>query len=243
MKLISLNIERNLHTETVLSFLKKEKPDVVCLQEILEEEFVFYKNELNLDGIFQAENYVRGPKYPALLGKKDGVAIFSKNIVDSGTVFYYREEENTLRTFNKHMSDEKDKRNYALVWISTKDDSGKLYKFITAHLPVTKDGATTPFQLKVLDSFLVQTEKLGDFVLCGDTNAPRGQEAFSRLAEKYKDNIPKEYKTSIDQNLHRDKGIQCMVDVLFTTPSYKASNVKLVDGLSDHMAVVADISQ
>ena len=48
---------------------------------------------------------------------------------------------------------------------------------------------------------------------------------------------------NIERNLHRYKGVQCMVDVLFTTPSYKASNVKLVDGLSDHMAVVADISQ
>jgi hypothetical protein len=74
-------------------------------------------------------------------------------------------------------------------------------------------------------------------------NAPRGKESFSRLAKKYKDNIPPEYKTSIDQNLHKVKGIQFMVDGLFTTPSYKASDVKLVDGVSDHMAVVAEITK
>ena len=74
-------------------------------------------------------------------------------------------------------------------------------------------------------------------------NAPRGNETFSRLEEKYKDNIPREYKTSIDQNLHKVKGIQFMVDGLFTTPVYKASNVKLVDGISDHMAVVAEINK
>jgi len=32
-----------------------------------------------------------------------------------------------------------------------------------------------------------------------------------------------------------------MVDCLFSTPAYKASNVKLVDGVSDHMAIVAEI--
>ena len=41
---------------------------------------------------------------------------------------------------------------------------------------------------------------------------------FNRLAEKYKDNIPLEYKTSIDQNLHRVKGLQVMVDGLLLHP-------------------------
>ena len=68
-------------------------------------------------------------------------------------------------------------------------------------------------------------------------------EAFDRIARKYKDNIPKKYKTSLDQNLHRVKGLQYMVDGLFTTPGYKASNVKLVDGVSDHVAIVADIEK
>ena len=52
---------------------------------------------------------------------------------------------------------------------------------------------------------------------CGDMNVPRGNETFNRLAEKYKDNIPLEYKTSIDQNLHRVKGLQVMVDGLYYT--------------------------
>ena len=34
MKLISLNIELNRHHDLVLPFLKKEKPDVICLQEL-----------------------------------------------------------------------------------------------------------------------------------------------------------------------------------------------------------------
>lgn len=70
MKLISLNIENNLHHKTVLAFLKKEKADVVCLQELLEEDFEFFKKELNLDGVYQPWSYCNNKKYyPQLIGK------------------------------------------------------------------------------------------------------------------------------------------------------------------------------
>ena len=129
------------------------------------------------------------------------------------------------------------------MWVNVKDKDDNHYKFVTTHFTITKNGESTPYQLEVLDLLLAQLEKLGEFVFCGDMNAPRGNETFNRLAEKYKDNIPLEYKTSIDQNLHRVKGLQVMVDGLFTTPTYRTSNVKLVDGISDHMAVVAEINK
>jgi hypothetical protein len=92
---------------------------------------------------------------------------------------------------------------------------------------------------RLLDIFA----NLKDFVFSADLNAPRGLLVFDTIAKKYKDNIPKEYDTSIDQNLHRVKGLKLMVDGLFSTSTYKASNVKLVDGLSDHMAIVAEIAK
>jgi len=243
MKLISINIECNKHTTTVLDFLKKEKADVVCIQELLEEEFEFYKNELELDGVFQMWNYFRFPIYGDLISKRQGVAIFTKEIIESGSVFYTGKKENILKPFDEYMSDEKFQKNNAFVWLTTKDNNGKVFKFIITQLPVTKEGEVTPYQLEVIDSLLLHLKDFEEFVLCGDMNAPRGKESFNKISKKYKDNIPPEYKTSIDQNLHRVKGIQFMVDGLFTTPSYKASNVKLVDGVSDHMAIVADIDK
>ena len=242
MKLISLNIENNLH-ETVLLFIKKEKPDVVCLQEVLEEDFEFLKKELNIEGVFQSFSYVKSKTYEKLIGKKQGVAIFAKNIVNSGSIFYYGEQENIFKSFDEYMSNENFKKNYALVWVNIKNEDGIVYKIITTHLPVTEKGESNPFQLEVANLLLDKLNPLGEFVLCGDMNAPRGNETFNRLAKKYKDNIPLEYKTSIDQNLHRVKGIQFMVDCLFSTSTYKTSNVKLVDGVSDHMAIIAEISK
>ncbi len=42
MKLISINVELNRHKKTILDFLKKERADVICMQELLEEDFVFF---------------------------------------------------------------------------------------------------------------------------------------------------------------------------------------------------------
>jgi len=242
MKLISINIECNRHTDSVLDFLKNEKPDVVCIQELLEEEFEFYKKELGLNGVFQIWNYFRSPSYGDLMGKRQGVAIFTKEIIESGSVFYAGSKENILKPFDEYMSDENFQKNKAFVWANVKDGEGE-FRIITTQLPVTKEGEVTPYQIEVMNSMLHHLESFEEFVLCGDMNAPRGRQSFSLITEKYKDNIPPEYKTSIDQNLHKVKGIQFMVDGLFTTPAYKASNVRLQDGISDHMAIIAEISK
>ena len=243
MKLISINIENNLHYKTVLPFLEKEEPDVICVQELLEDDFNFFKKELKLDGVFCSWHRINGPNYKELLGKKNGIAIFAKKIKASDYYFHIGKEENIVKSFEEYMSNEDFQRNSAFAWVDTESDDGKICRVITTHVPVTKHGESTPYQIEVVDALISQLENMGEFVLCGDMNAPRGNETFAHLAKKYKDNIPLECKTSIDQNLHRMKGIQFMVDGLFTTSKYKAKNVKLVDGISDHMAIVAEISK
>lgn len=244
MKLVSLNVELNKHYDTVLNFLKREKPDVICLQEFLEIDFDRFKKELNMNGVFQAFRYViKEPYYKDVEGKKQGIAIFARNIVNSGSIFYLGKEEDVLKSFEVYVSNGSDKKNRALLWADIKNEESVIYKFITTHLPLTEKGESTPYQLAAADSFIRSINPFSEYVVCGDMNTPRGNETFNCLAKKYKDNIPLKYKTSIDQNLHRVKGIQFMIDGLFTTPSYKASNVKLVDGVSDHMAIIANINK
>jgi hypothetical protein len=48
--------------------------------------------------------------------------------------------------------------------------------------------------------------------------------------------------TSLDQNLHRVKGLQYMVDGCFSSGDVNVTSVKLCDGVSDHMAVVAIVN-
>ena len=246
MKLISLNIELNKHRDKVLSFLKKENPDVVCLQEILEEDFPIYKKELEMEGVIEMwylMNFVSDSHNAKFNGQKHGVAIFSKKILNSGFTYYNGLKENVTKPVGDFIGDKPLQENSVFLWVEVENDKGEKFKFITTHLPVTSKGETTDYQLEVVEKLLKELEKIPEFILCGDTNAPRGKEAFTLLSDKYKDNIPKEYQTSLDQNLHRVKGLQYMVDGLFTTPDYKAENVKLVDGVSDHMAIIADIEK
>lgn len=244
MKIVSLNIECNKHYERFLPFLEKENPDVICLQEVLEEDLQFLVEKLvNLNYIFKPFEYVTSshPDYKKLYGKKMGNVIFSKNIMNSGCSYYWGDESYSMMPFDEYDTKKDQLKNYVFVWADIKDESGEMFRCVTTHFPVTKEGESTPLQLEITAPFFAKLDELGDFVLCGDFNAPRGNETFRRIAEKYKDNIPAKYVTSLDQNLHRVKGIMFMVDGLFTTNGYIAKDVSLIDGVSDHMAVVAEI--
>lgn len=252
MKLVSLNIEGNKHYERFIPFLEKENPDVICMQEVLEEDFEFLKENLQMQGIYKTQAYVcnMSEHYTTMQGKRFGVAIFTKNILDSGYVFYWGKEENTAMSFEEYFFGEEVKeyvirreelRSNVLLWVDIQDVSGAVLRFASTHYPVSNQGESSAHQLEVLVPFFEKLEGLKDFVVCGDFNAPRGNETFRRIAEKYHDNIPEKYVTSLDQNLHRNKGLMYMVDCLFSTPAYRVTDVSLVDGLSDHMAIVATV--
>lgn len=244
MKLISVNIERNFHHETVIPFLLKENADVVCIQEIFEDKVEEYAKALSMSYIFKPMG--RWSDKPNNRGIKDegvmGIAIFSKNIV-SYDYKYIVGEENNIPIFKHTTSpNERNILNILVMWANVVDKSGDIYTIANTHFTWTMDGSSTEYQREDARKLvnILDTEPK-DFVLVGDTNAPRGRETFDFIASKYTDNIPKEYTTSLDQELHRVKGLNLMVDCLFTTSTYRADNVKLVSGVSDHMAVVADI--
>jgi exonuclease III len=238
MKLVSINVEFDKHHDTVLPFLKSQNPDVVCLQELLDDDVEFFKGELGMQCAFQTCRYDKFPRDHRHLGVRHGVGIFAKEIQDQGYAFYAGEEKELFEPFKFENPNNAE----AIVWADVEGLDGKTYRILTCHFPVTHEGESTPYQLEVLDTFLTKVEPLGECVITGDFNAPRGNETFSRLAQKYKDNIPAEYKTTLDPKLHPTKGlIEYVVDGLFTTPAYSVSDIKLVDGLSDHVAVVGEV--
>jgi endonuclease/exonuclease/phosphatase family metal-dependent hydrolase len=103
-------------------------------------------------------------------------------------------------------------------------------------------GDVTEKQTQDLKALLAILEKIPEFVLTGDFNAPRGRETGDTIAAKYKDNIPEHYTSSIDP-MHRAGELPYVVDGIFTTPQYLASNVELHLGVSDHKAVTATIAK
>lgn len=240
---MSLNIECNLHYQRIFRFIEVHQPEIICMQEVLEEDFEFLKKEFGCEGVFKPVGYVHASyeRYKNIHTKRYGIAIFSKKIIASGHFFYWGNEENLRVPFKDFMSERNERRSYPAVWVDIEATDGEVYRCVTTHFPVTENGESTPHQLEILPPFFEGLDILKDIIICGDFNAPRGNQTFTELALRYRDVVPKEYLTSIDQNLHRVKGIMLMVDGLFVTKKYTASNVRLIDGLSDHMAIWADI--
>jgi endonuclease/exonuclease/phosphatase family metal-dependent hydrolase len=248
MKLVSLNIERSKHLRLVVPFLTKESADVFALEELVQADIPLFEQELGASCHFAPM---------ALHGATDdesesivGVGVFSRlPIRKKETIYYWGNGECNAAQFDFSSAETKHAtESYPIVYLDVEVGS-VVYRIASTHFIWTPDGMPDDFQRNDLKAMLRVLNGLGEFVLCGDFNAPRGGEIFSALADRYKDNIPSKYKTSIDINLHRAGKTQgehlskLMVDGLFTTPQYIASDVSLEFGVSDHAAIVATIAK
>lgn len=240
LKVVSINIERDLHHDLVTDFLLKEQPDVVCMQEVFKEDLEMYSSVLSMDYIFAPMCFFR---------KKDresiglmGVAVFAKNILSNKSFYIVGDEDEIPKHIHQASLTQRNTINLPLLCLNIKNSLSEIFSISTFHFTWTPEGVSTEYQKQdVVDLIRVLDTQVKDFVLMGDSNCPRGFESFDMLAKEYKDNIPVEYDTSIDGNLHRVKGLKQMVDVCFSTSDYDVKNVRLVSGVSDHKAVVAEI--
>lgn len=231
LKLIQLNIEGDRHIDKIVPFFEKEKPEVVCLQEVDENTFNLLKEKFGWFGIF------------APMCKKEylfGVALFSILPIVNQKIEYYWKDENSIPDGDKTEGDLEWLARVVVIADIIKD--GKSYMVVTTHFPKNHKGSeVADFQRRDYAALSKILDKYPELIFTGDTNCPRGTEIFDDLAKKYKDNIPSDVITTLDKNLHRRGFLPYVVDGLFTTPKYQVKNVKLVDGVSDHLAVVTEI--
>jgi exonuclease III len=245
IKLISINIQGDMNHDRVIPFLLQQKSDVICLQEFFKEDLEKYEKALNMKSFFKPMFYRDSlVRKDGIENKILGVAIFSNYETVFNFSYIFGDDKNTPVFVKKDSVDERNIANTVLIWGEFKIKDSTYYKISTTHFTLTPYGESTIYQ-KQDASILIETleDKLKDFILVGDLNAPRGMETFSMLASKFKDNIPLHYDSSIDPNLHRAKGLKLMVDGLFSTPEYIVSNVCFVEGISDHKAIVANITK
>ncbi len=234
LRLVSVNIERSKHLERVIPFLHAEQPDVVCLQELNEWDVERFQKELSMDVSYvplginpKEQHHADGPGVI-------GIGIFSKKIISTDALFYRGRAEDGRISVDRLL------QNLAVL-VCEIEHEGNTYKIATTHFTWTPDGEPSELQRNDCTNMLTLLAGLDQFVFCGDFNAPRGGEIFSRLSAAYTDNIPAEYESSIDGVLHRAGPLPLMVDGLFSTPGYDVTDVSLVSGVSDHCAIVAQI--
>ena len=242
IRFASINIEGDAHLDSVISFLRNYKPEVVCFQELIESSIPFFEKELGMKGYFVPVTIHNVKPFDASspVGTY-GVGLFSCFPVTDVCKDYYSGGEGDIPRYV-------DKKVNSTIWGAilggTIHKNDEKYVVAVTHFTWTHDGSTSDKQREDLVNLLKIAEKNSELILCGDFNAPRGGEIFGKLSEKYKDNIPLEYTSSLDTELHRiGKVKQLMVDGLFTTPHYKVTEAKLSEEVSDHKAVTAIISK
>ena len=240
LKLVSLNIERGKHLDLVSAFLSRENPEVACIQELREQDIPMFEKILGAPCIFVPLSNFPDDDAPSIIGS----AIFSRLPVRSRTIEHYVGDPQHIPDF---MFDDKRTMNRALIVCDIEKD-GQLFRIGTTHFTWTPDGNPNDLQKRDIQRLLPLLESAGELVLTGDFNAPRGQpgqggEIWGMLAERYKDNVPLKYTTSLDGTFHRAGRLPYMVDGIFSTPEYQVSNVEMVCGLSDHCALVASVSK
>ena len=248
MKLINLNIEGDKHFDTVIPFVEKERPDVLCLQEAFKADLFRFK-ELGYNTIFRGETL----KMRDGVLSEEGNAVCTLHTIQNERVFYYRNAESELRFFDQEDKLKSVHENIGGVLFVDIEISGIIYTVGTTHFTWTPNGAiASAEQSDSMDALLSFTKTLEPHMLTGDFNLSRKQNIlYTRLIEHYNDPIPSSYTSSLDATLHyagSDPEKQhiftdYMVDYIFTQPPYRARDVRLEFGISDHAAVVAIIER
>lgn len=255
MQLISLNIEGNRHLEQrVLPFLQREQPDLVCLQEVFECDIETIQRAFEMSG---TKSYARFAPMSHVLNDNPhlpargtlGILMLSRAPIEFAAQYYVGDGESLPVFFTQENPNALSR----VLLIGTLTLAGnttgtvgaadQTLRVATTHFTWSPQGIVTPEQRADFAKLSQILETQNVDVLCGDLNTPRGKELYSSLSEKFQDGVPPHITTTIDRVLHRSgQDIQLVVDGLFTSARCRAKNVQIVDGLSDHMGIMAQIT-
>lgn len=271
MKIISLNIEGHAHLiERVLPFLQKERPDLVCLQEVFEVDLDLIAASLGMSYHFVSMALV------------DQVSIHQKDALGSwGAAVFVRDDSQLEKNGLSHkyyvhaavrqdqelpiFFDGEDPNSMHRVVVSAEFKPNSIFSQIlnngegcavaTTHFTWSPKGSFTDQQQQAYTAMKSVLAQFQPHVLCGDFNSPRlwieeetekngkdyQKNVFGLLATEYRDTIPEAVLTSIDGQFHKAGDLELMVDGMFVQSQLnQPSKVRVVGGLSDHKAVVAE---
>jgi endonuclease/exonuclease/phosphatase family metal-dependent hydrolase len=243
LNVASINIERSKHLPRVEAFVRRERPDVLCLQELCERDIAFFERLMGSRLSFapMARHPDEGP------ADLVGVGLVGRDAALTAVVAeYYSGSPQSIREMTFLTAEGQrgaDPLSIAEVMLA---GTFRGFRIAVTHLNVTPFGTSTPYQresaAKLIHLAQAQARQAGELLLAGDFNAPRGRATFDLIAEHFIDGVPAHYSSSIDGSLHRAGNIPFMVDGLFHTPGYRLENVRLSSGVSDHCALSCQLS-
>ncbi len=243
-KLVTANIEGDLHLDLVKPFLALQKPDVVCLQEVFEPDVpVLLGEEFQTAFLPMCLKINRhGASLPW------GIAIACRFPVNAVHSHYYRRPVDHIIAYDH--SNKRETLSYGIVGMRFALD-GLPVNVITTHFTWTPDGRADENQDADMAALLKLLAAEPPHILCGDFNIPRRQNRhYDTLTTHYADHVPQHIASSIHVPFHyarhKPGGAETlatlMVDYIFSIPNaYRIEDVALHGGISDHCAISANV--
>jgi hypothetical protein len=250
--LLHINIEKEKHIKKIRTCIKDQKPDFICMEEVLEKDIISFAQEFNY-------YYIHASKFISKqTGEGEGQGILSKyKILESKKQRYDINPTKDTPIFDTSLFlKSKPKRPqeqflFHEILLSVKVQlNSKILTIATTHFPVSD--LTSPglhehelFDIDSLnyvqnmrnyfDRFLKQIKTLKrPLIFTSDLNNPRGDFIYDALAHELVDQIPKDINSSIDPKLHRVKKLKLMVDTVMASEGINNTEVKVIEGISDH---------
>ena len=258
--LLHINIEKKKHLDKINAFIDKEKPDLICMEEVGSEDIKNFAQEFGYD-------YTHASKYFAKdTNQGQGQGILSryellnvkKHRYDNGlkgavprffnTIFKVRKPKRPLEQFQFHET---------LLSGEVELESG-VVTIATTHFPVADlsspglpdhelfDTESLNYVQNVrsyFDRLILNIRSIkGPLIFTSDLNSPRGNFIYDALAHELIDRIPEGIDSSIDPNLHRVKDLKLMVDTVMTSKEVNVHEVKVIEGISDHKGFLINFS-
>jgi endonuclease/exonuclease/phosphatase family metal-dependent hydrolase len=247
IKLITLNVEQHLHLDKIVPFLEQEQAEVLCLQEIYENDLEKIAADFHYYSAFQVMTKRNNPNG---LVEQSGVALLSKYpLLNVNSEYYHKPSSETALYDGATFETKRKTIAHGILWADIEKEN-KIYTVGVTHFTWTPNGESNEFQeidMKALNDII---DSIPDLILCGDFNVPRiTNSVYPLLTKRLKDNTPLTFKTTMDTNLHKVKNNPeakarldtYIVDYILTTPKYKVHNMRQKFGISDHTALIADI--
>ncbi len=242
VNILQLNIERDTHLALVENLLRDRTPDIVTMQEVFSDDVTRLESCGDYASAFVSLMTDFRPESGAV--KKEGLLIMWNkrfSLEKKEVNLYYSDPRAHEVPTGMRSSNERERALLTVVLT----EGEKTYRVSTTHFTRTPDARVDDLQrahFRIMSGLLSRYDDAHGVILTGDFNTPRGDELYDTLAATYCDNIPPEVATTLDQRLHRVNGLMYVVDGLFTTPNYSVSDVEVIDGVSDHKAIVAKIT-
>jgi endonuclease/exonuclease/phosphatase family metal-dependent hydrolase len=241
MKIVQLNAWQGKFRQEIIAFLKSEKPDFVCMQEVNDlKGRSGYKFFATLDEIKEGGGFSEAFMSQAYSCRYMERELEYGNTILSNTPFTKAETVFTRGKYKRHFDIEKDDSNTRNLQVASVKVGNTTLNILNHHghcIPESKAGDDETMRQMGMVADIVDGLR-GPIIMCGDFNLAPDSESLGLINARLTN-------LSIVNNLKRTynqfSAVHAVCDYIFVNDRVKVRNFEMSDEiLSDHKALILE---